>query len=103
MSLLAPEQLGRIKHRQPEDLSTIHMSEMFALGLTLIEAMTFETAMECYNLSTLDIVEGYHLRKRQELKKTIYSAKLCELALRCIEIEPTARPTFKQFLAELGQ
>jgi hypothetical protein len=36
MSLLAPEQLSRIKHRQPEDLSTIHMSEMFALGLTLI-------------------------------------------------------------------
>lgn len=50
MSLLAPEQLQRIKHRQFEDLSTIHMSEIFAVGLTMLEAMTFETAMECYNL-----------------------------------------------------
>lgn len=29
------------------------MSEMFAVGLTLVETMTFEAAMECYNLNTL--------------------------------------------------
>jgi hypothetical protein len=41
MSLLAPEQLERIKNRQPEDLTTIHQSEIFALGLVMAEAMTY--------------------------------------------------------------
>jgi hypothetical protein len=29
------------------------MSEVFSLGLTMLEAMTFEAAMECYNLDKL--------------------------------------------------
>ena len=29
------------------------------VGLTMIEAMTFEAAMECYNLESLEVVEGY--------------------------------------------
>ena len=33
---------------------------MFMVGLTMIEAMTFEAAMECYNLETLEIFEGYY-------------------------------------------
>lgn len=76
MSLLAPEQLKRIKHRQFEDLSTIHMSEMFAVGLTMLEAMTFETAMECYNLETLELVDGYHERKEKELRSSPYSKRI---------------------------
>ena len=59
MSLLAPEQMDRIKHRQFENISTIHLSEMFMVGLTMVEAMTFESAMEAYDLEKLEIVEGY--------------------------------------------
>lgn len=59
MSLLAPEQMDRIKHRQFENISTIHLSEMFMVGLTMVETMTFESAMEAYDLEKLEIVEGY--------------------------------------------
>jgi serine/threonine protein kinase len=86
MSLLAPEQMARIKHRQNEDLSTIHASEVFMLGLTMLEAMTFENAMECYNLENLEIVDGYLQRKRKELGESGYSPQLCSLALRCLSL-----------------
>ncbi len=39
------------------------MSEIFAVGLTLVEVMTFEAAMECYNLNTLEISPEYTKRK----------------------------------------
>lgn len=55
MSLLSPEQLENIKCRQTENLAHIHETEMFAVGLVMLEAMTYESAMECYNLSTLSL------------------------------------------------
>jgi hypothetical protein len=36
MSLLSPEQLEKVKHRQFEDLKGIYESEMFAVGLTML-------------------------------------------------------------------
>lgn len=56
--------------------------------------MTFETAMECYNLEALELVDGYHERKEKELRSSPYSKKIIELVLRCIRIEATARPSF---------
>ena len=55
------------------------------VGLTMIEAMTFEAAMECYNLESLEVVEGYFERKRKELSGSSYSSHICELALRCTD------------------
>jgi hypothetical protein len=36
---------------------------MFAVGLTMLEAMTFEPAMECYDLQKLSIQSSYLPRK----------------------------------------
>jgi hypothetical protein len=68
MSLLSPQQMQRIKDRQLEDISTIHWSEIFAVGLSMLEAMTFEAAMECYDLNNLVIKADYQKRKLRELK-----------------------------------
>ena len=51
----------------------------------MMEVMTFESAMECYDLEEMSMVEGYCLRKRQELQQGIYSSRLVELVLRCVE------------------
>jgi len=61
---------------------------MFAVGLTMIEAMTFEAAMECYNLNTLEIISGYYERKEAEIYSIGYSHRLCDLVLACLQEDP---------------
>ena len=68
----------------------------------MIEAMTFEAAMECYNLESLEVVEGYFERKRKELSGSSYSGHICELALRCTDEDLEVRPSFDQFLSTLS-
>lgn len=88
MSLLSPEQMQRIRDRQFEDIATIHESEMFAVGLSMLETMTFEPAMECYDLNSLAIKADYHKRKVEELKQTAYSPRLIQLVMACIAEDP---------------
>jgi serine/threonine protein kinase len=96
MSLLSPEQMERIKHRQFEDLLTIHEDEVFAFGMTLLEAMTLETAMEGYDLNKLVIREGYHERKVKQLMESDYPQELAGLALRCISLKAGDRPSLRE-------
>jgi hypothetical protein len=41
---------------------------MFAIGLSMLEAMTFEPAMECYDLNSLAVKPNYNLKKSKDLK-----------------------------------
>jgi hypothetical protein len=61
---------------------------MFAVGLTMIEAMTFEAAMECYNLNSLEIMNDFYERKEKEIYSIGYSHRLCELVLACLQEDP---------------
>lgn len=101
MSLLSPEQLQRIRDRQFEDISGIHQSEVFAVGLSMLEVMTFEPAMECYNLHSLTLKPDYHSRKLEELKQTSYSPQLVQLAMACIAEQPSKRPSLDHLLKRI--
>jgi hypothetical protein len=54
----------------------------------MLEAMTFEPAMECYDLNSLTIKEGYQKRKLQELKQTNYTPRVAQLVMACIAERP---------------
>lgn len=45
LSLLSPQQLTSLREKKFVSLKNIHDDEMFAVGLTLLEAMTAEPAM----------------------------------------------------------
>jgi hypothetical protein len=50
----------------------------------MMEAMTFEPAMECYDLNGLAIKSDFQNRKILDLKQTSYSPKLVQLVMSCI-------------------
>lgn len=76
---------------------------MFAVGLCMLEAMTFEPAMESYDLNSLMIKPDYHKRKLLDLKQTSYSARLIQLVMASISNEPENRPSFQFFLKQIKQ
>ena len=45
LSLLSPQQLANLRDRKFISIKSIHSDEMFAVGLTMLEAMTAEPAM----------------------------------------------------------
>lgn len=49
-SFLSPEQLGLMRDRMFPKLECIHASEVYSLGLTMVEVTTVQAALECYNL-----------------------------------------------------
>mgnify|MGYP003691398889 CR=1 FL=1 len=65
MSLLSPEQLESMREKKFITIENIHQSEMWQIGLSLLESMTAEPAMECYDLSTLTLKKGYFDKKKR--------------------------------------
>lgn len=52
---------------------------MFSLGLTMYEAMTFEPAMECYDLEKLRIKKDFFVNKPQIMLSNGYSQQLVNI------------------------
>jgi hypothetical protein len=73
MSLLSPEQLSRLRDKQFDDMLLVYQNEMFSLGLAMYEAMTFEPAMECYDLEKLKIKKDFFQNKPQIMINNGYS------------------------------
>lgn len=84
MSLLSPEQLTRLRDKQFDDISLIYENEMFSLGLTMYECMTFEPAMECYDLEKLKIKKDFFKGKEQVMFGNGYSPQLVEIVMSLI-------------------
>lgn len=98
LSLLSPQQLEKLREKKFTSLKDVHHDEIYAVGLTMLEAMTAEPAMECYDLANLKIKQGYFDRKYQEMRECGYSHPLSHLVMGCLEYDPQRRPTFAQFL-----
>ena len=101
MSLLSPQQLENLRNKKFGNIDNIHKDEIFAVGLTMLEAMTAEPAMECYDLKNLTIKSGYFDEKYQEMREYGYSEELASLVTSCLHLRPESRPTFDKFLAIL--
>ena len=101
MSLLSPEQLENLKNKKFGNIDNIHKDEIFAVGLTMLEAMTAEPAMECYDLKNLTIKSGYFDGKYNEMREYGYSDELASLVMSCLQLQSYCRPTFDQFLTHL--
>jgi len=46
--------------------------------------MTFENAMECYDLNKLEVKKGYIEIKERELRQGGYSGRLIDLVMKCL-------------------
>ena len=52
--------------------------------MTMLEAMTFETSMEGYDLDKLEIVNVWREKKRIEIRDMGYSKEIREVVMRCV-------------------
>jgi hypothetical protein len=56
---LSPAQLESLKGKKFSTLKEVHEDEIFGVGLTMIETMTAEPAMEAYDLANLKLKTGF--------------------------------------------
>ena len=98
MSLLSPQQLENLRNKKFASLETIYSDEMFAIGLSMLEAMTAEPAMECYDLKNLRIKNGYFTHKYDEMRSYGYSHELAKIVMDCLNPILEYRLNFTQFL-----
>ncbi len=92
---LSPEQLTILKKgkysREPEDRSS---SEVFSLGMTVMEAMLLGSSMDLYHASQYRLSTD-RVRDRKENLRQFYSIQLTDLILSMVEEDKSRRPTFK--------
>lgn len=67
LSLLSPEQLELYRQRMFDCLKDSAASEMFSLGMCILEAVTVKSAMECYDLEELKVKDSFFAGKMGEM------------------------------------
>jgi serine/threonine protein kinase len=101
MSLLSPEQLELLRVKLFDSLVGMPHSEIFMVGLTMLEVATIREGMRCYNLETLTINEEFFMCAMRDIQDCGYSYQLSNLIMNCVHKLPQRRPTYGQLLRDL--
>lgn len=100
---LSQELLDNLKHRSlvPENYNK-QKSDVFSLGMTVMEAATLTTMKECYDFDEFRIKTEKIASYFEEIKLR-FNLNFCELLKAMLEIEVTDRPDYKDLYTLLAQ
>ena len=76
-------------------------SDIYSLGMTILEMATLEKSRECYNFSNYSINEQL-LNSRLSSVQTRYSSQLAQVLRRMLSYDENLRPNFGQLHNELS-
>jgi len=81
---------------EPETSSLLHAADVFALGMTLLEAASLSGSWRCYGREKT-LIEPV-LAQRLEQTEKVFSAEFAELLHAMLEFDPRKRRTFNEIL-----
>jgi len=98
MAYLSPEQLTSLRKGHYSQMSENKgKTQIFSLGMTVMEAMLLCSSIDLYEMNLLRLVEQ-KVQQRREIMVTLYSAQLSDLVLSMLAIDEHKRPSFNEVL-----
>lgn len=85
----------RCKEPQINDIEIIDKSNVFYLGILLLEATTLLPAYECYDIESCDILDEV-ISERIELIKEYYSEEIASIVANLLDYDYVERVTLKE-------
>ncbi|CAM6000963.1 unnamed protein product [Sphagnum balticum] len=98
MAYLSPEQLTSLRKghysQMPDNKGK---TQIFSLGMTVMEAMLLCSSIDLYEMNLLRLVEQ-KVQQRRDIMVKLYSAQLSDLVLSMLAIDQHKRPSFTEVL-----
>eukprot|EP01017_Pseudomicrothorax_dubius_P005277 TRINITY_DN11294_c0_g2_i1.p1 TRINITY_DN11294_c0_g2~~TRINITY_DN11294_c0_g2_i1.p1 ORF type:complete len:350 (+),score=60.90 TRINITY_DN11294_c0_g2_i1:49-1050(+) len=93
ITFISPAQMKSVQNREFEPKHDKFKSDVFSMGMTLLEAATLKSAADCYNMS-IPLISRQAIDKMLTECRSRYSQTLVDTIATMLEMDESRRPYF---------